>query len=246
MSQYLEDGYHRGDTAAYAPVSARISFIRKTYLTLSMSVMALVGILAALSYTGLGKEMFKFLVTTPYLMLGLIAFFIIGGFAARWMARADFPPAVKYLGLTLYVAIEALFLLPIVTYAEMRFGLSIINEAAAITLVTFGGLSAVVLLTKKDFSFLGFGLMVLSWLAFGLVLVSVVGYATGWFHIGLGIWFSAAMIALAAGYILYDTSNILHYYGTDEHVGAAIELLADVVLLFYYVLRLLMQMRSGD
>lgn len=246
MSQYLEDGYHRGDTAAYAPVNERISFIRKTYLTLSLSIFALVGILAALSYSGLGKEMFKFLVTTPYLMLGLIAFFIIGGFAARWMARADAPPAVKFLGLSLYVAIEALFLLPLVTYAEMRFGVSIIYEAAAITAVTFGGLTAVVLLTKKDFSFLGFGLMVMSWLAFGVVLVAILGAATGWFSLGLGMWFSAAMIALAAGYILYNTSNVLHHYGTDEHVGAAIELLADVVLLFYYVLRLLMQMRSGD
>jgi hypothetical protein len=246
MSQYLQDGYHYGDVAANAPVSERIAFIRKTYLTLSVSVFALVGTLAALSYLGLGREIVVFLFKTPYMLLGLIALFIGGGFLARWMARAEAPPVVKYAGLALYTAIQALFLLPLVTYAEMRFGLSIINEAAAITLVTFGGLSAVVLITKKDFSFLGFGLMVLSWLAFGIVLVAVVGALTGWFHLGLGIWFSAAMIALAAGYILYDTSNIMHYYSTDEHVGAAIELLADVVLLFYYVLRLLMQLRSQD
>ena len=61
---------------------------------------------------------------------------------------------------------------------------------------------------------------------------------------GLGMWFSALGIILAAGYILYDTSNIMLHYRTDEYVGASIELLADVVLLFYYILRLLMQSRD--
>jgi len=43
---------------------------------------------------------------------------------------------------------------------------------------------------------------------------------------------------------MYDTSNILHHYRTDEHVGAALELLADVVLLFYHILRVLMLSRN--
>jgi len=56
--------------------------------------------------------------------------------------------------------------------------------------------------------------------------------------------FSVAMIALAGGAILYDTSNVLHHYPQDRHVGAALQLFASVALLFWYVLRLLMSMRD--
>jgi FtsH-binding integral membrane protein len=51
------------------------------------------------------------------------------------------------------------------------------------------------------------------------------------------------MIALAGGSILYDTSNVLHHYPENKHVGAALELFASVALLFWYVLRLFMSRR---
>jgi FtsH-binding integral membrane protein len=54
------------------------------------------------------------------------------------------------------------------------------------------------------------------------------------------VWFSAAMIVLACGYILYDTSNVLHHYRTDQYVAAAVALFASVALLFWYVLRIMM------
>ena len=38
---------------------------------------------------------------------------------------------------------------------------------------------------------------------------------------------------MAAGYILYDTSNVLHHYRTDQHVAASLALFASVALLFY-------------
>ena len=55
-----------------------------------------------------------------------------------------------------------------------------------------------------------------------------------------------AMIGFACGYILYDTSNILHHYRTDQHVAASLALFASVALLFWYVLRLLMALSSRD
>jgi uncharacterized protein len=81
---------------------------------------------------------------------------------------------------------------------------------------------------------------VLAWIALGLIVCAVI------FGFGLGMWFSLAMIALACGFILYDTSNVLHHYGTDEHVGAALELFASVALLFYYIVRLILQSSSSD
>ena len=40
------------------------------------------------------------------------------------------------------------------------------------------------------------------------------------------------MVALFAGYIIYDTSNIIHRYGTNEHVAASLALFASVAMLF--------------
>jgi uncharacterized protein len=51
------------------------------------------------------------------------------------------------------------------------------------------------------------------------------------------------MIALASGYILYDTSNVMHRYRTDQYVAAALALFASVALLFWYILRLMMSLR---
>jgi hypothetical protein len=61
------------------------------------------------------------------------------------------------------------------------------------------------------------------------------------FGFSLGLWFSAAMIALASGFIVYDTSNILHRYPTTHYVAASLELFASVALLFFYILRFVMQ-----
>lgn len=242
MSNYLTDGYH-GESAARAPVNARVAFIQRTYMHLAGSVAVLVGIeavlLQALKTDG-GRQFLGAWFGNPISLLFILGFFIVGGFLARYLARADQPPVVKYLGLAMYTVIEAIFLLPILYVAQARYGMEIINEAALLTLVTFGGLTLTVFITKKDFSFLGYGLMVASWSLFALGLVFIFLPLSS----GLGLLYCFLVIALAAGFILYDTSNILHHYGTNEHVGASLELLADVVLMFWYILRVLMISRD--
>lgn len=249
MSNYLTDGYHR-EAAAYAPEDARIGFIRRTYLHLAGSVAILVGLeallLQALKTDG-GRDFLAAWFGSPISLLLVLGFFIAGGFLARVLARADMPPAVKYLGLGMYIVIQAIFLLPILYVATTNpkyGGMAIVNQAAVLTLITFGGLSLTVFLTKKDFSFLGYGLMLAGWALLGLIVVAIVMPLFGGPAVYLGTWFSFLVIALAAGYILYDTSNILHHYGTNEHVAASLELLADVVLLFYHILRVLMLNRN--
>ena len=53
------------------------------------------------------------------------------------------------------------------------------------------------------------------------------------------------MIALASMYILYDTSNVLRTYRTDQYVAASLALFASVALLFWYILRLFIQLRRN-
>ena len=63
------------------------------------------------------------------------------------------------------------------------------------------------------------------------------------FNFQLGVWFSGAMIGFASMYILYETSNVLHRYRTDQYVAAALALFAAVALLFWYILRLMMELQ---
>jgi FtsH-binding integral membrane protein len=60
------------------------------------------------------------------------------------------------------------------------------------------------------------------------------------FSFNLGILFIAAMLLLAGGYILYDTSNVLHHYRIGQHVAASLALFASVALMFWYMVQLVM------
>jgi FtsH-binding integral membrane protein len=236
MAAYLEDGYYR-EAAVHAPESARVGFIRRTYLHLAGSVGVLVGVEALLLQSGVGTDVMKVMYGSPISLLLVLGLFVGGGFLARYMARADSGVAVKYLGLALYIAIWAVMLLPILyiaTNSPRYGGMAVVNQAALLTLVTFGGLTLTVFVTKMDFSGLRPYLFAAGWVIFAVILAGII------FGFGLGLWISFACIALAAGYILYDTSNILHHYRTDEHVAASLELFGDVALLFYHILRVLM------
>jgi FtsH-binding integral membrane protein len=110
----------------------------------------------------------------------------------------------------------------------------IIPAAGVTTLIMFGGLTAFVFISKRDFSFMGGFLGVCGLGAFALIVVSIL------FGFNLGIWFSALIVVMACAYILYYTSAIMHQYRTDQYVAAALALFASVALLFWYILRIFM------
>jgi FtsH-binding integral membrane protein len=239
---YAVDTYHT-DTAATAPASARAAFIRRTYLHLLGAVVAFVGIEAALIQTGLGVEFLQTMRAFNGAWIGLMVLFIVGGYAAQALARSRNAPGVQYAGLTLYVLLEAVIFLPILTIATQApqyAGKDLPLQAGIVTLAVFGGLTAAVFWSGKDFSFLGPILSVLAWVALGVIVAAVIG------GFSLGLVFAAVMVALAAGFLIYDTSNVMHHYGTDQHVAASLELFAAVALLFWYILRIFMATSRDD
>ena len=116
--------------------------------------------------------------------------------------------------------------------------MSPIVVAAVATLAVFGVLTATVFLTGKDFSFLGPILGIAGLIFFGVILLS----AFGLFNLGTG--FCMLLVVFAAGAILYDTSNVLHHYRTEQHVAAALALFASVGILFWYILQIVMSLSS--
>jgi len=242
MSAYLTEGYH-GATVATASTSARGAFIKRTYLHLLGAVVAFVGLEAVLLSSGLGTEILKVLIAEPMAWIGVMVLFIVGGYAAQAMARSHSAPGLQYAGLTLYVLLEALIFLPILTIATTFpdfAGKNLPLQAGIVTLAVFAGLTIAVFASGKDFSFMGPFLWVCSFVALGTVIAAVA------FGFTLGLVFCGLMVALAAGFIIYDTSNIIHHYGTNEHVAASLNLFASVALLFYYVLRIFMSFSNSD
>lgn len=211
----------RGVTAA-ASVSTteRLVFIKKVYSLLAMSMLtAAVG-----AYLGSGP---LFLIVAPNMMLffvlqiGLIFF---ASFAAR-------KPGLNIIALFSFTTVSGLTLGPLLA----RVGPTIAAEAFALTAITFVCLSLYVVYSKKDFSFMSGFLMT------GLI-VLVVGGLLNMFFIQSGMMhfvMSGASVLLFSGFILYDTSNILRYYGTDEHVSATLALYLDVLNLFIALLSIL-------
>jgi len=238
---YAMEGYH-SDVAAQAPASARAAFIRRTYLHLAGAILAFVGLEAVLVGSGVGTEFLKTMAVNKGAWLVLMVAFVGGGYLAQYLAQSARSVGAQYMGLAMYVLLEVVIFLPILTIATLHpqyAGKDLPLQAGIMTLMVCGGLTAAVFWSGKDFSFMGPALMVMSWLALGLVFAAVI------FGFSLGLVFTFAMLALAAGYIIYDTSNVMHHYRTDQHVAAALALFASVALMFYYVLRLLMSMNSN-
>lgn len=71
--------------------------------------------------------------------------------------------------------------------------------------------------------------------ALGLIICGAI------FGFNLGLLFSGFMVALASGLILYDTSKVMNRYTYSGYVPAATALFASVMLLFWYILRILMR-----
>lgn len=225
--------------AAAAEVDARTTFIKNTYLHLMGAILACIAIDAAiLTVFGEQLEPLVGFVTSGWnWLLFLGAFMFVSYIADRW-AHSDVSQSKQYLGLCLYVVAEAILLIPLLYIAEHYASPGTITSAGLVTAIVFGALTLTVLVTKADFSFLRWALVAGSVIAFGLIVVAIA--FPGALH--LGFWFSAAMVVLACGIILYNTSNILHRYNTNQHVAASLALFASVALLFWYVLQLFMSM----
>jgi len=220
---------------ATAGVNERVLFLRKTYAHLGGAIALFILLEAWLLNSGVGLAWAQWALSTSWLLvLGL--FIGVSWIAERW-AQSSTSRGMQYLGLGLYVVAEAFIFAPILIIASYYYE-GVIPQAAVITLLLFGGLTATVFLTKKDFSFLRGVLFIGSMVALGTIVLSLL------FGFSLGVVFTVAMIALAAGYVLFHTSQVMAHYPPTHYVAGALALFASVALLFWYVLRLLMSMRD--
>lgn len=228
------DTYPRPIAVAELDVNSRGRFISRTYSHLFGAITAFTLIEIFLFKTGMAETIARAMIGTSWLLV-LGAFMIVSWLASRTAHTAD-SKAAQYAALSGFVVAQAIIFVPLLYIAD-RFAPGAISSAALVTFIAFVGLSLVAFYTRKDFSFLR---SILSW-GFILALVAIVGGII--FGFNLGLWFSVAMVGLAGGAILYDTSNILHHYPEDRYVGAALQLFASVALMLWYVLRIFISRR---
>lgn len=235
---YQASHYGAFTTADAVAVDERAAFLQKTYLHLLGAILAFAAI-DAFIITMFHDQLVELV---PKLTGGFTWLLLLGGFmlvsyvADKW-AHSGTSRQTQYAGLATYVVAEALLFVPLLFIANEYFP-GVIQSAGLVTGIVFGGLTLACFLTRTDFSFLRWGLVVGGVVALALIVGSLT------FGFSLGMWFSVAMVVLACGSILYNTSNVLHHYNTQQYVAASLALFASVALLLWYVIQIFMHMDS--
>jgi modulator of FtsH protease len=118
-------------------------------------------------------------------------------------------------------------------YLSMPGGSEIVMTSLAGTGAIFLGLSAYALTTRKDFSFMGGMLMA------GMLVIFLAMLGNLFFQIpALSLALSAAVIMLMAGFILYQTSAIIHG-GETNYITATVTLYVAIYNIFTSLLHIL-------
>mgnify|MGYP000320625953 CR=1 FL=1 len=125
-------------------------------------------------------------------------------------------------------------------YMSLPNGGQIVATSMAATSLIFLALSAYVLTSRKDFSFMGGFLMV------GILVAFMAGLGAIFFEVAaLSLAVSAMFVLLMSGLILYETSNIIHG-GETNYIMATVTLFVAIFNLFTSLLHLLGVMGNDD
>jgi modulator of FtsH protease len=200
--------------------SAESRVLKNTYTLLSATLLFTAGI------TWLTQD----IRLSPVAYLGSV----IGSFVLLFVTMRLRNSAMGLLALFGFAGLEGLSLGPIISfYLHSPNGSSTVAQASGLTALAFVALSGYVHVTRKDFSALRGMLFV------GLIVVVVASL------VGIFVPSQAYQMAIAGvsailfcGYILYDTSEIVHG-GETNYIMATMRLYLDILNLFLSLLRLL-------
>lgn len=208
-------------TVAQASVEARMDFIRKTY-TLFMA-----GILTAIvgGVVSLNSPISSIVMATaPWSLLSIIALSIV----AQIMVDK---PGLNYIALFGFTFLLGAIMAPVIAlYAP-----AVVGQAGFLTAVIFATLTAYVFVTRQDFNWLG-GIVFV-----GLITLIIAGVANAFFFksSGFSYWLSWGVLVMSSGWVLYDTSEIIHRYPLSGYCSAALGLFISFWNIFISLLNIL-------
>ena len=213
-----------GTAVANAPAEVRLNFIRKTYVLFMAGILAsIVGGIVSLS-TPLAYMVIR---AAPWSFLSLFLFIMVASALMR-------VPGVNYVALFGFTFITGLIFAPVVAIYEQT-APGIVGQAAFLTVLVFGSLTAYAFISRRDFSYLG-GML------FVAIIALVLGGLANLFFFkssAMAYWSAWVTLLVFSGFVLYDTSRIIHRYDEDGYCAAALALFLDFFNMFLAILRIL-------
>ena len=125
-------------------------------------------------------------------------------------------------------------------YLGMANGGQIVATTMTMTGINFLGLSAYAIASRRNFSMLGGMLNVGIWVVLGAIIASFFFYIPG-LHLAI----SAVIVVLMSGFILYDTSRMIHG-GESNYVMMTVSLYLNIYNLFISLLHIVGALSSDD
>lgn len=201
--------------------------LKNTYMLLGLSLLAATGAAMFAMSAGVGY-------INPFMTIGVYFVLLI----ATNMLRNSGWGILAVFGLTSWLGFTTGPLINM--YAQINGGMEIVSLALGGTATIFVVMSAIALVTRKDFSFLTNFLMV------GLIVAFLAGLAAVFFNIpALSLAVSAAFVLLSSLLILWQTSAIVHG-GETNYIMATVTLFVSIYNLFLSLLNILTALSGND
>ncbi|WFF42874.1 Bax inhibitor-1/YccA family protein [Salinicola endophyticus] len=208
-------------TERRSSVASTNKVLRNTYMLLAMTLMfsaVTAGVAMALGVTQIN-----------------IFIFFIGAYGLMFLVHKTANSAAGILATFAFTGFMGFTLGPIIDlYLSIPNGAQLVMTALGMTAATFLGLSAVALITRKDFSFLG------NFMVAGAIVLVLAMVAAMIFNIpGLALAVSAGFVLFSSAAILFQTSEIIHRAGETNYILATITLYVSIYNLFISLLSIL-------
>lgn len=226
----IEDDFAYRNNVLNADKEIRLGFIRKVYGLLTIQLLATVAIAAVFL---LVKPVQGFIHENDWMVMIAFVLSMITLFALI-AKRRDYP--VNLYLLAGFTVVQAYTIGVVVSY----YNTFVVLQALGLTFAVVFGLTLYTLNTKRDFSFVGYGLVA------GLSVLIIGGF------IQIFIQSSAFEVALSftgaiffSLFLIFDTQQMMTTLSPEEYILATINLYMDILNLFLYILRILNELNRN-
>lgn len=209
-------------------VLATHKVLKNTYILLSMTLI----FSAAMTYVGTLLNLTN--------IAGIVC--LVVGIVLLFVTRALKNSPLGLVSVFAFTGVMGMSIAPTMTFYLTMFsnGPELVMTSLALTSGIFIALSAITIISKKDFSFLG------KYLFIGLIVGIIASIANIFFQVpALSLGVSSMMVMIFSGYILYDTSRIING-GEKNYIMATISLYLDILNLFLHLLHILAMLTGDD
>jgi modulator of FtsH protease len=166
--------------------------------------------------------------------------FLIGVFGLSFLVHKTADSAMGLVSVFLFTGFIGFYIGPVIgMYLGAGFGEQV-GMALGLTAITFFGLSAYAVMTKKDFSFMTGFIVVGMFVMLGAIILNLI-FDLGAFQTAI----SAGIVLLMSCLILWQTSAIVHG-GETNYIRATTTLFMSIYNLFMSLLHLIMMFTGGD